>query len=76
MKTINERIADFIKTKNEIEELSAEGEDFDYSVPMEMMQTALEIIQELQSQLETSKKENEELKKLTQNQLKNTKVEE
>jgi len=49
-KTLEERITAFNETKNEIQKLSEEGEDFDYSIPMEMMETASEIITELQEQ--------------------------
>lgn len=50
--TLEKKIESFLQTKNEIQELNDSGEDFDYSVPLEMMETASEIIAELQKERE------------------------
>lgn len=55
-KDIKQKITDFISKKNEIQALSDEGEDFDYSIPMEMMDEAVEIFQQLQDEIVSLKK--------------------
>jgi hypothetical protein len=51
MTTLEQRILDFINQKNQIQELSNAGEDFDYAIPMDMMEEAVSIFRELQQNL-------------------------
>jgi hypothetical protein len=51
MKSLEQRISDFLVKKREIQESERSGEDFDYSIPMEMMEEASEIFEDLKRDL-------------------------